>query len=335
MQEGRHGKDFPELSQSSYPEMGFEGDAEVGKYLSGALASLAKVNQDPSKTFDVAIALDRSVLENHESEYTFSCPIVGLKTRHYTRANVFNPIVSTENLHPSNWSSLSPASNSVFRDGGLFWAQNGYPSDQPMDADQPWIHNSTWTEGSHQQFNTSDGVNAALASSYPAPATSISNQFSELYDHAKTANTWYDENLEVARLFNHVYPAIASVQNSMLGQYQFPTQVNNMLAMSTTGFNSQVAAAAPGGAVASNATVAAPTAPTSTLAHIHRCTFGSCNKSFKRNSCRHRHEQQTHRNAQAIYTCMVAGCSARYKRADKLTEHMWKKHADLGHRKAW
>lgn len=77
------------------------------------------------------------------------------------------------------------------------------------------------------------------------------------------------------------------------------------------------------------------TPPTSrVVGALHGCNFNGCNKRFKRKSCRDRH-QQTHFNLPAMNACTVAGCNAKYKRADKLTEHLWKKHADLGHAKAW
>lgn len=75
-----------------------------------------------------------------------------------------------------------------------------------------------------------------------------------------------------------------------------------------------------------------------------RCS--TCNKRFTRYSDQQRHTNTVHRNilqaqglAQNQHFCHVPGCSkARgvgYSRADKLTEHMWKKHANLGYTKAW
>lgn len=68
------------------------------------------------------------------------------------------------------------------------------------------------------------------------------------------------------------------------------------------------------------------------------CTLG-CSISFKRDSDRIRHEHSVHRLNQALgmHLCSVPGCpkgrGVGYTRKDKLTEHMWKKHANLGYAK--
>lgn len=70
---------------------------------------------------------------------------------------------------------------------------------------------------------------------------------------------------------------------------------------------------------------------------LHRCNWPGCNKRFKRPSDLLRHRNAVHFNIQG-HLCPIAGCpKARgngYSRADKVTEHLWKKHADLGYTKA-
>jgi len=56
--------------------------------------------------------------------------------------------------------------------------------------------------------------------------------------------------------------------------------------------------------------------------------------TFKRDSDRIRHEAAIHGINQGLYLCPVNGCSKSqgigYTRKDKLTEHLWKKHGNLG-----
>jgi len=70
-----------------------------------------------------------------------------------------------------------------------------------------------------------------------------------------------------------------------------------------------------------------------TQAHI--CAF--CNRSFKRPSDLVRHGNTVHLNMKG-HLCPIAGCSKSggrgYSRADKVTEHLWRKHGDLGYTKA-
>lgn len=69
------------------------------------------------------------------------------------------------------------------------------------------------------------------------------------------------------------------------------------------------------------------------------CTHHGCTRYFARDWERTRHERSKHGIGQTLRYCHVVGCvkhharaGARgFTRADKLTEHMWKKHADLGH----
>jgi hypothetical protein len=81
------------------------------------------------------------------------------------------------------------------------------------------------------------------------------------------------------------------------------------------------------------ATRTAASGMTPALAQFH-CTQIGCPVAFKRDPDRVRHEAALHGINQGFYLCPVAGCiknqGARYSRKDKLTEHMWKKHANLG-----
>lgn len=79
--------------------------------------------------------------------------------------------------------------------------------------------------------------------------------------------------------------------------------------------------------------VAPPQAPSVTIA----CTFPDCIKTFGRDSDRIRHEAK-HRRLRGAHLCPIHGCvkstGKGYSRADKVTEHLWKKHANLGYTKA-
>lgn len=105
----------------------------------------------------------------------------------------------------------------------------------------------------------------------------------------------------------------------------FPAPVNNI---PTSGLNNLSSF------TQATTTYIAPANTPAQAVGVHRCSVNGCNKRFNRNGCRRRHEE-THRNTRVLHVCTITGCTARYKRADKLTEHMWKKHADLGYVKAW
>ncbi|KAK0107396.1 hypothetical protein ONS96_003215 [Cadophora gregata f. sp. sojae] len=72
--------------------------------------------------------------------------------------------------------------------------------------------------------------------------------------------------------------------------------------------------------------------------HRIRCNFPNCNRSFGRTSDLTRHTSSVHCNIPARHLCPIPGCiksqGSGYKRADKVTEHLWKKHANLGYTKA-
>ncbi|KUJ12172.1 uncharacterized protein LY89DRAFT_673954 [Mollisia scopiformis] len=78
------------------------------------------------------------------------------------------------------------------------------------------------------------------------------------------------------------------------------------------------------------ATTSAPAPAVNTFA----CTQSRCQASFKRDTDRIRHEASKHGVNGTLHFCQVLGCpkslGAGYTRRDKLTEHMWKKHANLG-----
>jgi hypothetical protein len=67
------------------------------------------------------------------------------------------------------------------------------------------------------------------------------------------------------------------------------------------------------------------------------CSILSCPRTFKRNYERARHEGTVHGINRRAYLCPIHGClkgqGRGYSRADKLTEHLYKKHGNLGYRK--
>jgi hypothetical protein len=81
----------------------------------------------------------------------------------------------------------------------------------------------------------------------------------------------------------------------------------------------------------------APTAERHASAAIFPCTHPGCNRTFKRRSDCIRHNTTVHGANQGLHLCPIAGCvksqGAGYCRPDKVTEHLWKKHADLGYTK--
>jgi hypothetical protein len=65
------------------------------------------------------------------------------------------------------------------------------------------------------------------------------------------------------------------------------------------------------------------------------CNQFGCFVTFRRDPDRVRHEAAVHGINQALHLCPVFGCNKSqgrgYTRKDKLTEHMWKKHGNLGY----
>jgi hypothetical protein len=80
------------------------------------------------------------------------------------------------------------------------------------------------------------------------------------------------------------------------------------------------------------------TAPVSIGSRI-ACTQPNCPATFGRASDLNRHLSAVHRNNQGAHLCPVFGCpksqGAGYSRADKVKEHLWKKHGNLGYTKAF
>jgi len=95
-------------------------------------------------------------------------------------------------------------------------------------------------------------------------------------------------------------------------------------------------AAAPYNGQASNPTYA-PTAVHQWPAVI-LCNYPTCAQTFKRDADRSRHELSVHFKSPGLHLCPIAGCPKSYgkgySRPDKVTEHLWKKHANLGFTKA-
>jgi hypothetical protein len=65
------------------------------------------------------------------------------------------------------------------------------------------------------------------------------------------------------------------------------------------------------------------------------CHQFGCFATFKRDPDRIRHEAAVHGINKATYLCHVVGCNKSqgvgYTRKDKLTEHLWQKHGNLGY----
>jgi hypothetical protein len=83
---------------------------------------------------------------------------------------------------------------------------------------------------------------------------------------------------------------------------------------------------------------ALPQAPASSIgaliATIPAFQCHSCPQSFRRSSDLTRHHSSIHHAVPGLFLCPVQGCvksqGAGYRRRDKLTEHLWKKHGNLG-----
>ena len=80
-----------------------------------------------------------------------------------------------------------------------------------------------------------------------------------------------------------------------------------------------------------------PTLPQPAPTHSVLCTQPGCTRTFTRDSDRIRHNNTVHGAIQAVHLCPIAGCpksqGVGYSRADKVIEHKWKKHANLGYTK--
>ncbi|RDW69222.1 hypothetical protein BP6252_08242 [Coleophoma cylindrospora] len=89
--------------------------------------------------------------------------------------------------------------------------------------------------------------------------------------------------------------------------------------------------------------IAQPVVPTFSAAapaqqQLISCSIFPCTKTFTRDADRIRHETTASiHNRNRDHLCAIPGCrkgqDGGFSRADKLKEHMWKKHADLGYAK--
>jgi hypothetical protein len=95
-------------------------------------------------------------------------------------------------------------------------------------------------------------------------------------------------------------------------------------------------AAAPYNGQASNPPYAANAVPQ--WPDVFLCNYPTCRQTFKRDADRSRHEQSVHFKSPGLHLCPIAGCPKSYgkgySRLDKVTEHLWRKHANLGFTKA-
>lgn len=84
--------------------------------------------------------------------------------------------------------------------------------------------------------------------------------------------------------------------------------------------------------------VAQPSSQPPNTQPLVQCTQPGCPATFKRHYERSRHEATAHGVNQGVHLCPVAGCAKSqgvgYSRADKVKEHLWKKHAGLGYTKS-
>jgi hypothetical protein len=79
-------------------------------------------------------------------------------------------------------------------------------------------------------------------------------------------------------------------------------------------------------------------AATNTGGTIPRFQCTICPRAFKRDFERTRHEASVHGINRRLHLCPEPGCPKShgngFSRPDKLTEHLWKKHANMGYSKA-
>jgi hypothetical protein len=146
----------------------------------------------------------------------------------------------------------------------------------------------------------------------------------------------YNNDINGNVLYNH---DLNYFDGSMVGAVQDyinfdPTLslLNNNAAPSTGFYNPTPHLDEP---IQSNIPPSAGQAPQQTPTGAIMCTQSPCSVTFKRDADRIRHERAVHRvNQETLHLCAVPGCpkgqGAGYSRADKLTEHMWKKHGNLG-----
>lgn len=81
---------------------------------------------------------------------------------------------------------------------------------------------------------------------------------------------------------------------------------------------------------------AVPTTADTALTCVIACSIPWCPMTFKRKHEQVRHEASVHGINQGIHSCQIVGCPSYgrgFSRKDKLTEHLWKKHGNLGYTK--
>ncbi|CZR65070.1 uncharacterized protein PAC_14970 [Phialocephala subalpina] len=230
---------------------------------------------------------------------------------------------------------VAHANNHVDRNSRSTIAVNGSVAQH----DQFPVHESTLSPGFPDNGNGSHGMNTfmdAVVATYDQGFV-LDGQLSMTMDPFRDTHPGTGTPFELG--YDTATGNCHSDQGIFADQDWTNNQIDSMSAFDPTiasSGESMLASSAP--IIDTQATHTASMAPAvpSILAPValHRCTITGCNKSFKRDFCRRRHEA-THRAAHGHHFCTVPGCSARYKRADKLTENMWKKHGDLGYVKAW
>jgi hypothetical protein len=101
--------------------------------------------------------------------------------------------------------------------------------------------------------------------------------------------------------------------------------------------NTSMPIAAPMPQAPATQTIPTPVPATTPTRATMPCTAPWCLITFKRKHERDRHAASVHGINHRVYLCHVNGCPKNrgtpFSRPDKLTEHMWKKHGNLGYRK--
>ncbi|KAE8448920.1 hypothetical protein EG329_008716 [Mollisiaceae sp. DMI_Dod_QoI] len=395
MQDASHDQDQSELSQSSYPNMGFEGDAEVGQ----------------SQTYPVDRGFDGGW--NQATDFG-----------HYP-VNDYLPPASTTPASATGGYGSTPSNPTVVGQRNLVFDSpifNHLPLDRglvsPLDNTEwtrsssntshfPWsasqnnntafdgfgqFHDNTlaggvgtWSPGLHQQLTDFSFVNNGA--SFMDNLTNINNNlglsqaFSEpdylqgfrdplldpsfgyaTSDTVGSATGWATMNSfqEPSMTGSHsqFHHLLAGAEGSFDIQQNYPAQIgsntadyygnDHSIASTQTNIGSLPNSQNPNTASVthrrrlrasrlSNNNV--PATGIRNGAHgLMRCAYPPCTKRFNRNYERVRHEDSVHRNNQGAHLCPIAGCDKSqgngYSRADKVIEHLWKKHADLGYVKA-
>jgi hypothetical protein len=226
-------------------------------------------------------------------------------------------------------------------------------NDIPTPTHALWSQNN-WHDWSHPMDGTIQGHDFQLAGY---------NQSPMIYDRGTSlASTLGDENYMPNRFVNYDHnnssSSMAQPGFSMDPSNTIPAAISVPQAVNMApnrwpnlGLSGQAVTGLSYPAMNSSSTVlpqsqhlilttstATPPAP-ATVARAARisCTQPNCIKHFKRNHERVRHERSVHGIGQILYRCPILGCprsqGGSYSRADKLTEHMWMKHADLGYTK--